>query len=288
MPQHYHQHDSCPGLRTALCRPRIGVPPAFAAGARSRGCVSTYPRACPTPGSRPHVASRPRSRRAAHPIRQSFGDCRGRDRRVDLGASNKVTDFRHQFWSKSRSFLRLPIRLSAASVGNSITAQGRTNKESRKAGKVEAPSSCIPGFFISSFITLLNAKDDSMNFSDLQVWHYAIAGCAVLLLLAIILYFLPGGRINVSGTAACALVSLVVGFGVGILTMFAFGFHWEGEPTPKQAAASRMGGMGGGGPPGGGAPGGGKGEGGGEGKKGGSEKKGKDSDFKGESGKKAA
>ena len=122
-----------------------------------------------------------------------------------------------------------------------------------------------------------------MNFSDLQVWHYAIAGCAVLLLLAIILYFLPGGRINVSGTAACALVSLVVGFGVGILTMFAFGFHWEGEPTPKQAAASRMGGMGGGGPPGGGM-----GEGGGAGKKGGSEKKGKDSDSKGESGKKAA
>jgi len=126
-----------------------------------------------------------------------------------------------------------------------------------------------------------------MNFSDLQVWHYAIAGCAVLLLLAIILYFLPGGRINISGVAACALVSLVVGFGGGILTMYAFGFHWEGEPTPKQTGASRMGGgmggMGGGGPPGGGM-----GEGGGAGKKGGSEKKGKDSDSKAESGKKGA
>jgi hypothetical protein len=123
-----------------------------------------------------------------------------------------------------------------------------------------------------------------MNFSDLQVWHYAIAGCGVLLLLAIILYFIPGGRINISGTAACALVSLVVGFGAGILTMFAFGFHWEGEPTPKQTGASRMGGgMGGGGPPGGGM-----GEGGGAGKKGGSEKKGKNSDSKAESGKKGA
>jgi hypothetical protein len=127
-----------------------------------------------------------------------------------------------------------------------------------------------------------------MNFIDLQVWHYAIAGCGVLLLLAIILYFIPGGRINISGTAACALVSLVVGFGVGILTMFAFGFHWEGEPTPKSAGGggSPMSRMGGG--MGGGAPGGGKGEGGGEGKKGGSEKKGKDSDSKGEPGKKAA
>jgi hypothetical protein len=129
-----------------------------------------------------------------------------------------------------------------------------------------------------------------MNFHDLQPWHYAVAGCGVLLLLAIILYFIPGGRINVSGSAACGLVSLVVGFGIGILTMFAFGFHWEGEPTPKAAAGggggggnpmARMGGMGGGG-------GGGKGEGGGkkgEGKKGeskkdGTENKGKDSDSK--------
>jgi hypothetical protein len=118
--------------------------------------------------------------------------------------------------------------------------------------------------------------------ADLQPWHYAVAGCGVLLLLAIILYFIPGGRINVSGTAACGLVSLVVGFGVGVLTMFAFGFHWEGEPTPKSAnPMSRMGGgMGGGG-------GGAKGE-GGEGKKGGSEKKGKESASNAESGKKGA
>jgi len=123
--------------------------------------------------------------------------------------------------------------------------------------------------------------------TDLQPWHYAVAGCGVLLLLAIILYFIPGGRINVSGTAACGLVSLVVGFGIGILTMFAFGFHWEGEPTPKAAA----GGGGGGGNPmarmgggmGGGGPGGAKGEGGGkkgESKKDGAENKGKDSDSK--------
>ena len=65
--------------------------------------------------------------------------------------------------------------------------------------------SCFPAFLISSVITLLNAKDDAMNFHDLQVWHYAVAGCGVLLLLAIILYFIPGGRINISGTAACGL-----------------------------------------------------------------------------------
>jgi hypothetical protein len=127
-----------------------------------------------------------------------------------------------------------------------------------------------------------------MNLSDLHVWHYAIAGCAVLLLLAIILYFIPGGKINISGIAACSLVTLVVGFGIGVVTMVGFGFHWEGEPTPKSAGQAsgmggRMGGMGGGGPPGGSM-----GAGGAAGKKGGSEKKGKDSDSKAESGKKGA
>jgi hypothetical protein len=124
-----------------------------------------------------------------------------------------------------------------------------------------------------------------MNFHDLQVWHYAVAGCGVLLLLAIILYFIPGGRINISGTAACGLVSLVVGFGIGILTMFAFGYHWEGEPTPKSAGqASGMGGRMGGGM-GGGPPAGVLGE--GKGKKG-EGKKGKDADSKKDSGKKDA
>jgi hypothetical protein len=100
-----------------------------------------------------------------------------------------------------------------------------------------------------------------MNFSNWQTWHYVIAACGALLVIAIILYFVPGGRLKVSGMASCGLVSLVIGVGLGIMTMIGFGYHWEGEPTPKgNASASgggsgRMGAMGGGG--GGGSGGGG-------------------------------
>lgn len=89
-----------------------------------------------------------------------------------------------------------------------------------------------------------------MDFKNWETWHYMIAGCGVLLVLAIILYFVPGGRLKISGMVSCGLVCLVVGIGLGVVTMFGFGYHWEGEPTPRSNAAGggggRMGGMGGG------------------------------------------
>ena len=72
-----------------------------------------------------------------------------------------------------------------------------------------------------------------MNFSNWPVYYYVIAACALLLLLAIILYFVPGGRIKISGIASGVLVSLLAGFGVGVLAMVGLGYHWEGQPTPK-------------------------------------------------------
>ncbi len=130
-----------------------------------------------------------------------------------------------------------------------------------------------------------------MNFSNWETWHYVIAACGALLVVAIILYFIPGGRLKISGMASCGLVSLVVGVGLGIMTMTGFGYHWDREPTKSDQAGSaggpgRMGGMGGGRGGGGPPPGVADGEGGS--KKGGTDKKGNSSEGKGESDKKGA
>jgi len=120
-----------------------------------------------------------------------------------------------------------------------------------------------------------------MNFSDWPVWYYVIAGCGGLLLLAIILYFIPGGRIKISGMTSCGLISLVVGVGLGVVTMYGFGYHWESQPA--KALASDGGGGRGGPGGGGGAPrgmGGGRG-GEGKGKEGTNKNKEKDSSAKG-------
>jgi uncharacterized membrane protein YgcG len=86
----------------------------------------------------------------------------------------------------------------------------------------------------------------------------AVSVCVIVL--AVILYFVPGGRIRIPAMVFCALACFMAGIGVGVIGMYSFGFHWEREPQVSKRS------MGGGGGPGGG-PGGGSG--GGETKKGG-------------------
>jgi hypothetical protein len=80
-------------------------------------------------------------------------------------------------------------------------------------------------------------------------YYYLAAGSGCVAVLAIILYFAPGGRIRVPAIVFCALACLVAGIGLGVITMYRFGYHWEREPQGK-VLRSNMGG--GGGPPDGG------------------------------------
>src|SRR5437773_26414 len=73
----------------------------------------------------------------------------------------------------------------------------------------------------------------------------AVSVCVVVL--AVILYFAPGGRIRIPAMVLCALACFLAGIGVGVIGMHDFGFHWEREPQTR-AGKSRLGG---GGPSGG-------------------------------------
>jgi len=93
---------------------------------------------------------------------------------------------------------------------------------------------------------------------NMSFYYYLAGGSACLIVLAVILYFVPGGRIKIPAIVFCALACLLAGVGVGVIGMYRFGYHWEREPQKLNRAP--FGGPGGG--PGGGG-------GGGEGKRGG-------------------
>jgi len=67
-------------------------------------------------------------------------------------------------------------------------------------------------------------------FKTLPFNGYLIGGCAVLLVLALVLYYVPGGRIKIPAIAGCILFSLAGGIGVGVVAMYGMGYHWEREP----------------------------------------------------------
>ena len=85
---------------------------------------------------------------------------------------------------------------------------------------------------------------------SMPFYYYLAAGSGCVAVLAIILYFVPGGKIRIPAIAFSGLACFMAGIGVGVIGMSYFGFHWEHEPTPP-IARSPFGG--GGGPPDGGA-----------------------------------
>jgi hypothetical protein len=111
---------------------------------------------------------------------------------------------------------------------------------------------------------------------NLPFYYYVIGASIGLVLVAIVLYFIPGGKIKVPAIAGCTLASLLAGFGAGVVVMIGFGYHWESEAVAKASASAAPAGEGqpgtGGGGPGGMAKGG-PGGGGEFAKKGGAEKK---------------
>lgn len=116
-----------------------------------------------------------------------------------------------------------------------------------------------------------------MDFNNMQTWHYFALGGAGLLVVGIIAYFLPVGKMKIPGVFVAALGGLAAGLAAGIIFMAGFGYRPlapDAQPLdPERDAQLQAGGpmaakgKGGGGGPGGGGPGGGgpKGKGGGPG-----------------------
>jgi hypothetical protein len=103
-----------------------------------------------------------------------------------------------------------------------------------------------------------------MDFNNMQTWHYFAIGGAGILVLGIILYFLPVGKMKIPAVITTAFGALGAGLAAGIIFMGLFGYSVRapdaqtGDPD-QQAAGLKMGEPGapkgkGGGGPGGGAP----------------------------------
>ncbi len=126
-----------------------------------------------------------------------------------------------------------------------------------------------------------------MDMAKLPFYYYVIGASSCLVLVAIVLYFIPGGKIKVPAIASCTLASLLAGFGVGVVAMIGFGYHWEADSVASANPPAASGGGGPGGTGGGGPRGGGGGD-AGSANKGGAEKKGKGPAAKGNAEKKGS
>ncbi len=98
---------------------------------------------------------------------------------------------------------------------------------------------------------------------DLQSPHfltYVLIGSVALAVLAVVLYYFPGGKIKIPAIAVTGLTCLISGAGIGVLALYLFGYHWEPGRGDGLAPAGSRGSQGQGG--GGAGPGGSGGRGG--------------------------
>jgi hypothetical protein len=104
-----------------------------------------------------------------------------------------------------------------------------------------------------------------MDFNNLQNWHYfALIGGAVLLL-GIIVYFLPIGKMKIPAVITTAFAALGAGVAIGVIFMAGFGYKpntpeadaapvGDGTGEPKNAGPAMAKGKGGAAPKGKGGP----------------------------------
>jgi hypothetical protein len=111
-----------------------------------------------------------------------------------------------------------------------------------------------------------------MDFNSDDFFVYAAIGAGVVVVLAVILYLLPIGKIKLPAIVLSVLASLAAGAALGVLITAFFGYHWYPKPGDTRNSQSPLGGGGGapmgmapkapgggGGAAGGGGPGGGGG-----------------------------
>jgi hypothetical protein len=104
----------------------------------------------------------------------------------------------------------------------------------------------------------------ALDWQDRALYTYLAIGGGAALVLGLLLYVLPGGRLKLPGGAVSFVGSLALGLGLGVLLMFALHYQFEEPQAPPTSPRVPEIGVVGAGPPGGGRAGrGGRGRGGG-------------------------
>jgi hypothetical protein len=75
--------------------------------------------------------------------------------------------------------------------------------------------------------------DTTFRFDSPEFYLYAACGAAAVIVLAVVLYFLPAGKLKLPAIALSSLSSLIAGLALGMLVMSLFGYHWYPQPAPK-------------------------------------------------------
>src|SRR5438105_7174750 len=88
---------------------------------------------------------------------------------------------------------------------------------------------------------------DLTDWSKWEFYHYLIAAGIVVVILALILYFIPGFRIKMPAIVIAGLGCLAAGLGIGMVVMAALGYqlepvHRSGEGPPPSMEAMMKGG----------------------------------------------
>ncbi|HEX3151038.1 MAG TPA: hypothetical protein VHR66_23360 [Gemmataceae bacterium] len=108
-----------------------------------------------------------------------------------------------------------------------------------------------------------------MDLNNMQTWHYGAIIGGGLLIIGLIIYFLPAGKLKIPGGVTAAFGGLALGLAAGIIWMAGFGYqaHGPGTGATDDAPADTKNAA-----PGPGGAGGGFGKGGGGNQKGGNQK----------------
>jgi hypothetical protein len=67
----------------------------------------------------------------------------------------------------------------------------------------------------------------NFDYKNMETYQYFVAAGAGLVVIALLLYCFKGKKIRVSAFFATTLGALALGFGIGIITLGAAGYHWE-------------------------------------------------------------
>lgn len=75
----------------------------------------------------------------------------------------------------------------------------------------------------------------NFDFKNMETYHYFIGGGAIVAVLALVLYFVAGGKLKLPAIVAASLASLAVGVGAGVVLLGALGYNWNEKPKQEDA-----------------------------------------------------